>query len=262
MKEQTQTNKKTGFFMQLSVEQKKVKYRKIWMIAVGVVFLQFIWSAWTFGKADERLLSQGYRYLLYEMPVLNAVFMPVLMAVIASRLCDAEVKGDTFKLLFTMQKSGTLFDCKLVFGIRYVLLVVFLQAVMIIADGIVFDFTETMDIKLLLIYCAATFIVNVVVLVVQQFLSLTAQNQILPLCVGLAGSFLGLFSLFFPRAIQMFVLWGYYAMFMPLEMHYDKAARVMSFSDTPLNLGLMLAFAAAGVILYAGMKYLFVRREV
>lgn len=262
MKEKTRVKKNTGFLMQLTVEQKKVKYRKVWLIAVGVVFLQFIWSVWTFRQADERLLAQGYRYLLYEMPVLNAVFMPVLMAVIASRLCDAEVKGDTFKLLFTMQKSGTLFDCKLVFGIRYVLLVVLLQALMIVANGTIFGFTETIDYKLLFIYCAATFTVNVVVLIVQQFLSLTAQNQILPLCVGLAGSFLGLFSLFFPRALQMLILWGYYAMFMPLEMNYDKASRAMSFSDTPLKSGLMFAFAAAGVFLYAGTKYLFVRREV
>lgn len=254
--------KNVGFAAQLEAEHKKVKYRKIWLVVLAGIMIQFLWSAWTFQKADDRLLAQGYSYLLYELPLLNAIFMPVLMSVIASRLCDAEVKGDTFKLLYTMQKSGSLYDCKLIFGIRYILLIIVLQTVMIIVNGRIFQFTEELDIQMLVIHCISLLIVNTVVLTIQQFLSLAAENQILPLCVGLAGAFLGLFSMFFPKALQMFVLWGYYAMFMPLQMNYDPKTRLMSFSKTPVNLLLMVLFTCVGVLIYAGTRYLFVKREV
>ena len=51
--------------------------------------------------ADPEELANGYSALLYSLPVIEAILMPVMMAVLASRLWDMEIKGNTAKLLYT-----------------------------------------------------------------------------------------------------------------------------------------------------------------
>ena len=43
--------------------------------------------------ADPEELANGYSALLYSLPVIEAILMPVMMAVLASRLWDMEIKG-------------------------------------------------------------------------------------------------------------------------------------------------------------------------
>ena len=89
------------------------------LLIPGIVVL------WVGGLApaapDE--LANGYSALLYSLPVIEAILMPVMMAVLASRLWDMEIKGNTPKLLYTLQSRRSLFAGKAVFGVSEVLLV-------------------------------------------------------------------------------------------------------------------------------------------
>ena len=67
--------------------------------------------------ADPEELANGYSALLYSLPVIEAILMPVMMAVLASRLWDMEIKGNTAKLLYTLQSRRSLFAGKAVFGL-------------------------------------------------------------------------------------------------------------------------------------------------
>ena len=71
--------------------------------------------------ADPEELANGYSALLYSLPVIEAILMPVMMAVLASRLWDMEIKGNTAKLLYTLQSRRSLFAGKAVFGVLEVL---------------------------------------------------------------------------------------------------------------------------------------------
>ena len=64
--------------------------------------------------ADPEELANGYSALLYSLPVIEAILMPVMMAVLASRLWDMEIKGNTAKLLYTLQSRRSLFAGKAV----------------------------------------------------------------------------------------------------------------------------------------------------
>ena len=77
--------------------------------------------------ADPEELANGYSALLYSLPVIEAILMPVMMAVLASRLWDMEIKGNTAKLLYTLQSRRSLFAGKAVFGVLEVLLVTVLS---------------------------------------------------------------------------------------------------------------------------------------
>ena len=92
--------------------------------------------------ADPEELANGYSALLYSLPVIEAILMPVMMAVLASRLWDMEIKGNTAKLLYTLQSRRSLFAGKAVFGVLEVLLVTVLELACVPVLGRVHGYTE------------------------------------------------------------------------------------------------------------------------
>mgnify|MGYP000175846167 CR=1 FL=1 len=68
--------------------------------------------------------------------------MPVLMAVLASRLWEIEVKGSMPKLLYTLQERRSLFAGKAAFGLLEILLVTLLETGAAVLLGIVHGYTE------------------------------------------------------------------------------------------------------------------------
>ena len=73
-------------------------------------------------------------------------------------------------------------------------------------------------------------------------LSLFSRSQILPLVVGLAGSFLGLFSMFFPANIMRLVLWSYFAVFSTMGLNWDKTTRISTYYEIPFPFSTFLLF--------------------
>ena len=89
----------------LSVEWKKARRRRLWLPVAALVAMQGLWLAWAVRGMDMQEAAQGYLGCLYQLPMMNAIVMPVAAAVLVSRLCDMEHRGDTFKQLFTMQPA-------------------------------------------------------------------------------------------------------------------------------------------------------------
>ena len=103
---------------------------------------------------------------------------------------------------------------------------------------------------------------SLVLLTLQHFLSLMSSNQILPLLVGLIGSFLGLFSMFFPPRAARFILWGYFSAFSPYGMDYDSQTRVMSFYRIPFPTETFVLFMLFGLLFFVVCRTVFVKKEV
>ena len=77
--------------------------------------------------AKPEASAEGYFNLLFQLPLLNTIFLPLILAVMASRICDAENKGNTYKLLCTMQEKKKIFDAKLLLGGIYILFLTLLE---------------------------------------------------------------------------------------------------------------------------------------
>ena len=127
----------TAFFTELQKARRRHDLA-LCLLIPGIVVL------WVGGLApaapDE--LANGYSALLYSLPVIEAILMPVMMAVLASRLWDMEIKGNTPKLLYTLQSRRSLFVGKAVFGVLEVLLVTVLELVCVPVLGRVHGYTE------------------------------------------------------------------------------------------------------------------------
>ena len=246
----------------LAMEFYKSRRRKIILVGLGLLAVQLLWTLWGTSNMDARDLETGWLYFLYQMPLLNSIMLPVVVAVISSRLCDVEHKGHTFHVLKTILPAGKLFDVKLIVSTLILAIIIGLQVVMLVIAGLYFGFTGPIPFGKLLVYLLVSLLINMGVLSLQQTLSLLFPNQMIALTVGLFGSFVGLFSLFFPQGIQKFYIWGYFGILMQVGMNWDPQTRIMDLFYTPLEWQSFLLLAIHLFAIYFVGRFLFVRKEI
>lgn len=237
---------------ELKAEAMKEKGKRNSLVPLSFLVLVFFWTLFLLKGIKPEELPFGYSSLLYQYPVMNAILIPLMVSVTASRICDMEVKGDTMKILFTLEKRGHFFDCKFLMGMKYLFIFFIGQTALIPVFGKLFGFTQKLPLKQLPLFFISSLSVGTALLLLQEILSLFSHNQILPLIVGLAGSFLGLFSLFFPENIMRLVLWGYFAVFSTTGMNWDKTTRISTYYEIPFpvfTFFLFLIFCAAAFLL-------------
>lgn len=246
----------------LFVELKKGRHKKLWLVPLIFLVVLFLWSAYTYQNADAEDLAAGYTKMFYQVPLMNTMLMPVLLSVLASRLCDMEIKGQTLKLLCTLQQKGSFYDLKFVHECFYLLLFTIGECLLFPLSGKLYHFTEPLSLPLLLRHGVVLFLTGTVILILQHILSLLCQNQIVPLFIGLAGAFLGLFSMFFPPALTRLLPWSYFGAFLPYGMEYDPATRIMSFYELPFPISLFIGYAVFGIVFYLVCRGIFLKKEV
>ncbi|MCI1966443.1 MAG: ABC transporter permease [Oscillospiraceae bacterium] len=246
----------------LAVEFRKIRRRKVWLIVAALIFVQLLWSLWAFRNMDARKLAQGWMHCLYQFPLLNSIMMPVIAAVVASRLCDIEHKGRAFKLLETIMLAGRLFHAKFLCGACYMLAAAFLQVEVMVVFGTVKGFQGSPPWDKLLCYLLFTTVVNLAILLFQQTLSLLFQNQMVSLTAGLIGTLAGLYLMFFPRTVERLLLWGYYGVLMLVGMDWDRETRITNYYYMPVNWAGFIVLLVMSCILYVAGRALFVRKEM
>jgi hypothetical protein len=246
----------------LPVEFRKIRGRKVWLIVAAMIFVQLLWALWSVRGMDAHDLSQGWMFCLYQFPLLNSIMMPVIAAVVASRLCDIEHKGQPFRLLETIMPASRLFDAKFLCGAVYILAAVLVQVAVIIAVGYASGFGGDAPYDKLLYYLLFTVSVSLAILLLQQVLSLLFVNQMIPLAFGLVGGLAGLYLMFFPQALAKLVLWGYYGVLMYVGMDWDRTTRITDFHYVSVDWSGFIALIVMFCVIYIAGRALFVRKEV
>ena len=221
----------------LHAEFQKAHRRHDLAICLVVPVVVFLWTG-RLTSTDPEELANAYSALLYALPVLNAILMPVVMALLASRLWDIEVKGSTTKLLYTLQSRRSLFAAKAAFGIGEVVLMVALEMGAAVLLGRTRHYTEALRM-------------------------LAWENPLPALCVSIVGALVGLFSAFMPPIVSYFVPWGY---FVPLSSYevavWDKETHTVLYGTRPFNWGLLAFTAALAAVLFAAVWRMMRDKEV
>ena len=239
----------------------KIRKRKIWVTVAALLLVQCLWGMWSFRNMNAKELSQGYMQCLYHFSVLNTIMMPMIAAITASRVCDLEHKGQTFKLLLTAMPAGALFDAKFICASLHMAAVGAAQTILIIVLGKAAGFTEPFPPGRFFYYMITTTFVTVTILALQQVLSLMFSNQMIPLVVGITGSFGGLFSLFLPAGVQKGVLWSYYGVLTQVKMNWDSGTRIADMQYIPVDWGAYLLLAGVFAAIYLTGRWCFTRKE-
>ncbi len=247
-------------------ELKKTRRRHIGLVYAAALGLMIIWALWAMSRMQARndvITQQGYYYLLANFPLMNSFFLPVIIACAESRLCDMELKGNTFKLLCTMQPRHSIYHIKLLLSFLYLLFFTTTQTALIYAFCSFFHVTQPAPAENILLFFLASLTVGTVLIIIQQSLSLLSENQLFPLFVGVGGTFAGIFSGFFPQMPVKYLLpWGYYSAFLTVSLDYEEASRTVTYYPVPFALPLFTGFVVFGIIAYLFGKDRFMKKEV
>ena len=245
-------------------EWMKLRRRKVGLLLLAFLGFTFVWCAWILSDAGAEELMDGYRWIFSNLSIINTILLPALLSMLASRLCDMEIKGNTLKLICTMEKKGRLFDMKFLTGGLYLVLYVSAELLLLFVSGSVYGFGEPMQPRHVLYFLVQNVTVSLVIYLLQMMLSFRFENQIIPLAAGLFGSFIGLFSWFFPDTslFRWIFVWGHYSLLHFIGNNWDEATRISTFYDVEPSraaLCLVLVLLAGG---YLAGRHLFVRKEI
>lgn len=241
-------------------EWMKVRRRKIALVPAAFLLFTFLWLSWAARSSHMESEEDSWMWLLMCLGLVNTILIPAMSAMLASRLCDAELKGNTLKLLCTMEEKGRLFDMKLLTGASYMGVYVAAELVMMAAFGRMHSFVGGITLRQLVCFLLQSGLVSMGVLLLQMLLSLFSANQILPLAVGLAGSFLGLFSWFIRLPFWRAVVWAYYNLLGYIGQNWDESSRIVSYYEVPMDRWALITLLAALPAGYILGRQLFIHR--
>lgn len=246
----------------LQLEFYKCRRRKIVLVCAAVLAVELIWMGAFFTRQDAEDLKWGWMLLLYNLSTVDAIILPLSVATLASRNCELEHKGTTWKLLETMVTPGQLYAAKLAWGALVLAVLLVLRSGLFLAVGMAQGFSGPLPLGRFGLFTLLSWTVSMMVYALQQGLSLRFANQAAALVCGIAGSFLGILSMLFPPALVRCVPWGYYGLMSLAGMHWDEATRFTAFYwrvPEPLDVGLLLVW---GIVFLMVGRTLFVRKEV
>ena len=234
--------------------QKVHRRHDIW-ICLLVSIIMVVWVG-GLAPSDPEELENAYSALFYSIPVIDSIVMPVFMAVLASRLWDMEIKGNTTKLLYTLQSRRSLFKGKMIFGVMEIFLTVFMEMGAVLLLGKIHGYTEAFPERQFLYLTVCTTVVGLMLFLSEFLIMLIWNNPIPALCVGIVGALLGLFSAFMPPIVSYFVQWGY---FIPLSSYevakWDQATHTVTYGTRNFNWGLLaFTFALAALFFYVSWR--------
>lgn len=246
----------------LKLEFFKCRRRKIVLVCAAILAVELLWMGVFFARQDAEDMKQGWMLLLYNLSMVDAIILPLSVATLASRSCELEHKGNTWKLLETMASPDRLYAAKLGWGALVLAVLLVIRSGLFLAVGLVLNFSGPIPWGRFTLFTLISWAVSMMVYALQQGLSLWFANQAAALVCGISGSFLGILSMLFPPALIRFVPWGYYGLMALVGMDWNETTRVTRFYwcwPRLSDVALLLIWSA--IFLFVG-RALFVKKEV
>ena len=196
----------------LCLELYKLKRRKVFLTFVLILGVELLFVFSNYGNNENFLgmisdpNAPAWEDLIVGPATMNGLFLPILAAVIASRICDMEHRGNTWKLLeCNNENRKAIWFCKFTVVAVLMLAAILIQALVIVAYGNAVGIVEPLPVKTLWEFVLGTVMVTFVVVTIQVFFSL-----------GMIGALIGFISTLLPTGIRNILIWGNYAEMMVL----------------------------------------------
>lgn len=207
----------------LCLELYKLKRRKVFLTFALILGVELLFVFSNYGNNENFLgmisdpNAPAWEDLIVGPATMNGLFLPILAAVIASRICDMEHRGNTWKLLeCNNENRKAIWFCKFTVVTVLMLAAILIQALVIVAYGNAVGIVEPLPVKTLWEFVLGTAMVTFVVVTIQVFFSLVFANQLVPMSIGMIGALIGFISTLLPSGIRNILIWGNYAEMMVL----------------------------------------------
>lgn len=249
----------------LKCEYLKTKRKYIFLTAAAAMAVYFIWIFHGSG-ATEAELKHGWMLLLYQLPLVNTIFMPFLCIITASRLSAPEHKGIMLKQLCTIASKRRLYDAKLMYGAFIMSLCTASGCLGVILFGTLKGFGGIFPSAMYMRYFLYTLMPTLEIYIIQHTLALMFRNQAIGFFTGITGEFIGLFSLFLPNIgwLRKIIPWGHYGQLDFIGLYgWSKETRMKYIYFSPMDTQKFeLIIPVLCIILYLTGAYLFERKEL
>lgn len=246
----------------IGLELYKWRHKRLFLMVLLFLLAEIGWAFAVTRISITRNPDQaGWEPLVATISAMNGFFLPILTAICVSRICDMEHKGNTWKLLYTLSvKRSTLYMAKSVSASIVMGVALSLQALAIVAFGIVHHFAPV-PIWLLTRFILGTAVTTLVLIALQQWVSMAIKNQTFALTLGMVGSFVGLVADLLPSGVSKFFVWSYYTALSPITSVYADEKLHFVIRDSSLLWPQMAALLAVGMALYGVGSVHVARRE-
>lgn len=243
-------------------EYRKTRRRYLLLFVLGMSVVALLWAL--NGKLSEDARAKGWYMLLYQMPLINVLVLPMMAMLLSSRLGDLEHKNNMLRPLCCMAERGKLYDAKLLYGFGMMLIGILIQWCGIIADGLFrHHFGGSFLLKeysLLLLFTIAP---TAAVYVLLHTVAMCCVKPAVPYIVGIIGEFAGVLSMFLPYVwFSKATPWGYYGALMLIRSEYDRATRISTYFFREIDWNGFAAIVIITVIIYTVGRIIFCRKEI
>lgn len=248
----------------ITLEFYKLRHKHIFLMITLFIIIEIAWAFVATGMSVKGNSDQGeWELIISILSSMNGLFLPILSAVCVSRICDMEHKGNTWKLLLSLSiKRGQLYTAKYLCANSVMLYVCIVQVITAIIFGAVSRFEQQIPILLFLRFLSGTVLANMVIISLQQWVSMAVKNQAFSLCLGMIGGFLGLVADLLPAGIKRFFIWSYYTALSPITQSYSNEKVHLIIRKWNTTIPMITGLIITGIGIYLAGCWFVSRQEV
>ncbi|MFJ8514542.1 ABC transporter permease [Lysinibacillus xylanilyticus] len=246
----------------LGLEYYKIRRKKIWIMITLFLGVEMLWAFMSITRSIAKNPEHAvWESIIFNISSMNGLFMPIISAIVVSRICDMEHKGATWKLLVaTNVRRGNLYATKYICANSLLLFGILTQAVMMIIFGLMKGFPGTPPIEILLQFIVVNLLTTLAVTALQQWISLAIKNQTFALCLGMLGGFVGMTAGLFPAEARHIFIWSYYLDLSPVTFLYTESTSL--YITQSVGAGIVLLALAMTVLFYIAGSIHVSRQEI
>ncbi|MDT9722557.1 ABC transporter permease [Paenibacillus sp. ClWae2A] len=237
----------------LSLEYYKIRRKRIWVMLSLFLAAEMIWASMSMSISISRSAANAsWEALIFSIASMNGLFLPIISAIVVSRICDMEHKGNTWKMLMTTNIGRNhVYTAKYICANSLILYGILAQAVFIVGFGLSKNISGPLPFSLLVQFVIGTLLTTLAITALQQWLSLTVRNQAFALCLGMLGGFIGTTSGLFPAGVRHLFIWSYYMDLNPVTYIYSATSGTYVSGMLPVGL-FLAALLMAAIFYFAG----------
>ena len=230
----------------LSLEFYKMRHKGIFLTILALLAVELIWCTFPLKKQLADLFSNPtapvWETLITTATLMKGLFFSVIIAVTVSRVNDMEHKGNTWKLLESSAETReTIWNVKF---LSVFILIAFAQVIelgYLLIYGALLHIAEPFPFPAFLNSFLGSLAISASIILVQQWISMMVENQLITMAIGMFGGFIGLFSMFFPSGVRYLFIWSYYMSLAPTSFGNNGLAERVPISVLPGIIAVILA---------------------
>lgn len=216
---------------------------------------------------NEDFLRMGWMMWLYQLPLINAMFLPFISAVLASLLISIEHKAGMSRRLCTVEKRSELYNSKLASGLIIMALLTVFTWAATLCYGHYLGFKGGCPMGFYFKYLIFTLVPTVSIYMLEHALFMLFPNPSAGFIVSIIGEFIGVFSMFIPQYpwIRHMTPWGYYGALQFVGFYgWTKETRYKYayFEAFDTSWASFAVITAMGILFYIGGRYFFEKKEL